>query len=1071
MSLDGVGLQTLVNRSTALGERLAGVRPTAAGNGHPVTDSVRLIQWCDRAARGDYEAFARRLDWDGHDLSHARSALEAPRHSSEPAQPWVYLLDDALAAARRSGQLASHSAIPGDRAIRKGEPVPFAEILLPIVTTARRRLRAVAGDAERAGLSDEALSALEHGLLQQLSHLCEPTLRVALGVFQARHSSGWLAAGSALWNGAGPPDDFTAHMLQSGLEALLEEHSALARLLATRVSFWIEATAELLQRLASDRRALDAGFGSAGPLGSVLGVQADLSDSHSRGRTVSVLTFESGTKVVYKPRNIAMERVFNELLEWINQRAPDPALRTLRVLDRGAYGWVEFAAAQDCNDSVEVERYYHRAGRLLCLAHALGAGDLHRENVVASGEHPVLIDLEVLMTPRRTEPRFGESKYWLHALRLRDESVLRTLLLPYRQVTQKGMTAEGGGLGAMGSALKRGPSGTADNGNHTERTVNLPVLHGRPIPAGEQQTALIAGFTDMYRFLMDRKQELLGADSPFTAFADQPVRIILRPTAVYRAALNRALHPNFLKEGIDRSIELETLRRPVLWTKQKPVLWAAYGSEQQELERGDVPICHTSSTSRDLHTGCCGTIADFAENSGYEESRARVAALDPEDLERQVQFIRVALTAYPVLPRVRPATTEAAEPKPDLVDGSEHRAGEEARLLAEELIRLAIHGANGSATWVALLGNTDPARCGLHRIEEDLWSGRTGIALFFAALDAVAGGGYRAMARSTLQPLIRGLDAEDYGEGLAQRLGIGGARGLGGIAHALCRSGELLGDGELLEAAFRIGKLITPERIAADADLDVFTGSAGALLGLLTLYDACPDAELLERAVACSHHLLAKRVQDESTQYRAWPSPEGHLASGFAHGAAGIAYALVRLHQYTGNQLLLDAAAESYEFERGLFDAAAGNWWDHSSASQGDEASPAKNAWCHGAAGIGLARLASSGTLRTETSQRDIDAAIKAVGEGPLEGPDHLCCGAFGIIELLLTASQRLARPDLLHLARRRADEIVVRSNGIYRLASDNGFSPYFFQGWAGLGYQLLRLWHPDRLRSVLLWE
>jgi lantibiotic modifying enzyme len=32
-------------------------------------------------------------------------------------------------------------------------------------------------------------------------------------------------------------------------------------------------------------------------------------------------------------------------------------------------------------------------------------------------------------------------------------------------------------------------------------------------------------------------------------------------------------------------------------------------------------------------------------------------------------------------------------------------------------------------------------------------------------------------------------------------------------------------------------------------------------------------------------------------------------------------------------------------------------------------------------------------------------------------------------------------------------------------------FSPSFFQGTAGIGYQLLRLAHPDALPSVLLWE
>jgi lantibiotic modifying enzyme len=46
-------------------------------------------------------------------------------------------------------------------------------------------------------------------------------------------------------------------------------------------------------------------------LGKVTEIQTSLSDPHKQGRTVILLTFESGLKLVYKPKNLGMEVGFN----------------------------------------------------------------------------------------------------------------------------------------------------------------------------------------------------------------------------------------------------------------------------------------------------------------------------------------------------------------------------------------------------------------------------------------------------------------------------------------------------------------------------------------------------------------------------------------------------------------------------------------------------------------------------------------------------------------------------------------------------------------------------------------
>ena len=51
-----------------------------------------------------------------------------------------------------------------------------------------------------------------------------------------------------------------------------------------------------------------------------------------------------------------------------------------------------------CKTEQQLKDYYVRLGVQLFLAYVLGTKDLHCENIIASGEYPVLIDLEVLLS-------------------------------------------------------------------------------------------------------------------------------------------------------------------------------------------------------------------------------------------------------------------------------------------------------------------------------------------------------------------------------------------------------------------------------------------------------------------------------------------------------------------------------------------------------------------------------------------------------------------------------------------------------------------------------------------------
>jgi lantibiotic modifying enzyme len=256
------------------------------------------------------------------------------------------------------------------------------------------------------------------------------------------------------------------------------------------------------------------------------------------------------------------------------------------------------------------------------------------------------------------------------------------------------------------------------------------------------------------------------------------------------------------------------------------------------------------------------------------------------------------------------------------------------------------------------------------------------------------------------------------------------------------------------------------------------SGSAGAILGLLALHRQIGEDALLEQAQICGHYLLEQRVQTECGA-RSWSTIQKQPLTGFSHGAAGIAYALLCLAQATGQQVFKEAAEEAIRFEQHLFCPEVGNWPDLREPEAPTEAETKADfmvGWCYGAPGIGLARLGGLPVLDTPQVRTDIQAALQTTQATGLSSLDKLCCGNCGCIELLVAASLRLGQPHLLEVARQWTSVLVhrARQRGGFRLLDQlprQAFNPGLFQGYAGIGYQLLRVAFPEQIPSVLLWE
>lgn len=855
--------------------------------------------------------------------------------------------------------------------------------------------------------------------------------------------------------------------------ALLQEYPVLGRLVVESLDRWVTVSVEFVQRLGEDWLAMQQTFAPSEDPGPLVQVAGGMGDTHRGGRSVVIATFRSGFRVVYKPKSLAIDQHFQQLLAWLNTHGAQPPLRTLTVLDRGSYGWVEYITAKSCASPEAVQRFYERQGSYLALLYVLEATDFHQENIIAAGEHPYPVDLEALFHPRI---RDGAPSPVVSAMyQALEQSVLRIGLLPRR--LWAGEHSEGidmSGLGGEpgqrwpGEVLRVAQTGT-DTMHMTRQTIEMPESHNRPklhdraVDLVAYQASLLTGFTTMYRLLSAHRDALLADDSPITRCAQDEVRVILRPTRTYGTVLRETTHPDVLRDALDRDRLLDRLWAEVPY---RPYLQHVVQAECQALRAGDIPMFTTTPTSHALWPDHGDRVGDIFAETGMELVRQRLEHLSEDDLTRQLWFIRASLATVPKTAHRVARAIPRVSAQPAAVTREELLA--QSIAIADRLDMLALRDAQ-DVSWLGITLARDEQYWSLAPLGADLYDGLPGIALFLAYLGEITHvERYRRLAETVWSTLRRAI--EQHPAGLTT---IGGYSGWGGVIYALTHLAVLWGQPALLAEAEQMVERL-PALIDRDDLLDVIAGSAGCIGSLLTLYQWRPAERTLAVAVQCGERLLA--TAQTMAQGIGWgaariPQP----LAGFSHGAAGIAWALLQLSTVTGIGHFHTAAREAMAYERHLFAPAQGNWPDlrahHAATQTATEADQTfMTAWCHGAPGIGLGRLASLPCLGELEMRQEIEVALETTRVQGFGYNHSLCHGDLGNLDLLIEANVRLGRADLQSHINDIAARIVedMRQNG-WRCGNPLGVeSPGLMTGLAGMGYELLRLAEPTCVPSVL---
>jgi type 2 lantibiotic biosynthesis protein LanM len=862
---------------------------------------------------------------------------------------------------------------------------------------------------------------------------------------------------------------------QEHILAFLEEYAVLARLLVEICERWVNAQLELLKCLCVDWEPLKALFSPGSDPGVLVEVQTGKGDAHRGGRSVAVLRWNSGLRLVYKPRSLATDRHFSALLNWLNAKGFEPEFRTLKMLERETYGWVEFIEPSTCYSVEEVERFYQREGGYLAILYALHAGDFHAENLIACGEHPFLVDLEVLFLPRlKALPGPDESEAQDPLFDGPPHTVLNVGMLPNRiwsdgENAGVDVSAVGGRPGQLAPtpvSVVKGAGTDEMRVEHQQMNLNLgqnlPTLQGGEVDIVSYSEHFATSFASVYRLLMMHREEFLK--SQVARFAEIEVRCLPRNTQLYDLILEHSYHPDMLREALERDRLFDRL-----WFNidNLPQLKPLLNLEIADLWAGDIPFFYTHASSRDLINGHGMHVADFFASSGLELVQAFVAQLNEEDLERQswiarASFINLELPSgqklYPSL-----------KYEPTITPFSRERVLDAALAAGDRLLELRLE--NGEfIDWLSITSR-GPNRWGLYPADLDLYNGVAGIVFFLAYLGALTREEkYTSVARHALRMLHRQMK---YRRESGRPFTVGGYNGDSSYIYLLSHLGTLWNDPTLfLEAEEYVGPLI--RSVAHDEMFDVMVGAAGALAALLSLYQVHPSESTLDAAIKCGERLLKKKTPQEVGI--GWiASLETVALAGMAHGTAGIALNLLRLTNVSGDQRFHEAAMQAFAYERHLFSPEANNWPDLRTGNKPQDESERyeMSAWCHGAAGIVLARLGCLRFVDDAAIRQEVEIGLRTTIAKGLGNSHSLCHGDLGNMDILLSAAQVLERSELIERIERTMPKLLdtIDRQGWVSGAPMGMETPGLMLGLSGAGYALLRLAFMHHVPSVLQLE
>ena len=808
---------------------------------------------------------------------------------------------------------------------------------------------------------------------------------------------------------------------------MAEKYPVMMELIFRKTEAFISGIEEMFSCLEQEKEKIENELCQGKNIQSVLAIKIGLSDEHRQGRTVARIEFDNELAVYYKPRSLRAEKEYQRLYHHICVNCG------LENYDRGildgiTHGWEREVITKACNNVREVFRYYERMGIHLCLSYLFGISDIHFENIVAFGEYPVLIDMEVFPGYRENSLEENTLSNLLH------DSVLKTGILPGQTWGDSMLNVSA--LGSMKKQKSPFKMPVIKEKNTSNMHISyeqlelkniscIPEIDGQKVEPAEFISSVESGFEKAYHFIFSCREKWIEKIAMMQLWKS---RYVIRYTQQYKMYQMTASFPEFMKDQTARRLMLLRMEKGLGCKEEHKKRILLY--EAESIMQHLFPVYYVKGRSLELGNGAC--IPDYFKESIPEQIIRRLKRMSIKDGYRQQKFIALSMSVE-----------TNADVKMNLV--TENKIKQEkmpvtAHKIAEQ-IQIDMETIANKSQWIVLKYEKEGG-WRFQTMSMYLYDGIAGIAVFLMAYRKVYGmKQYDKLCENVLESMFAYTDkvAENQEKLESRHTGI--MNGESSIVYTYLILHHISEEKRFLQYAIKhaqvVGKLLEEDR-----QFDIMDGNAGAIVALVHLYQMTKKEKHLKMAKQAAEKLLLHARKTE--QGIGWIlSGQKQPLAGMAHGNSGIMLAFAKLWKVTQIQCYYEIIQQAKKYEDSLFDETNGNWEDIRGAEKGYGKDI--TAWCHGAAGILIAAVQTDNILDIEPSNDwRVQKAVKKICRTKKNGC-CLCHGKMGNAAALRYGKNTLEIPKQMELP--EWEKISVKER--YQMG--------FMTGLTGIGYELLK--------------
>ncbi len=722
-----------------------------------------------------------------------------------------------------------------------------------------------------------------------------------------------------------------------------------------------------------------------------------------------------GKGVVYKPKSLKSDIIWNKVIEWQNSKEKIRELRGIKTIDCGTYGWQEKIDSVLENPSSNINVIYKRIGALLCMAYLCGMTDIHMENIIINQDMPYIVDTETLFNYEKISEK-GVRKWVL-------QSVLSTQMLPVlygSNITScdvAGITGGSKKIKIRKQILKEVEQNKVkvvwDEKEKTD-IGNIPKVRYKYIEPRNYLKSIIEGFKEEYVLVLEWKSELMELFKS-SIMESYRSRIIYRNTNSYQSLLSLLQNPRYLLNKTDSENLLEVLKL------NKKIPLAIAKKEIDNLQSGDIPYFTIDLQNRVFN----------AEEYIYTEEKReniykRIMNYSEEDMRKQIFLIRMSM-ALPENSQIKKCIYKQELP--------ERKIHAEVYHLAAKLKHDAfINYQDSIVEWINIV-NAYPS-WGISEQGLDLYFGLPGNAIFLAALHKITQSQedllYLQLVLNSIEQKRKAVVYKDFSL----------FSGKTSLIYMYAVLSTLLGK-KYNRDLERVCDELLGEVTIAELEDDIVNGISGVLIGFCCAYTVLKK----DRYYKVIEKLAMKIVE------RIRNHTEKEISDmGVAHGYAGTLLALSKAYLITKKKLYMDTiflVEKEISLDNGKLDIS----------------------WCHGLVGLGLVYIGLGKLLGRGVYKEKIKKCEEKIRNRVWENSDCLCHGNMGTVDFYIEYSQYQNETIFMEYAKKIISYCLLKHKKWHCGCKQDIIVYGIMTGISGIGYELLRVLYPNELPNILLLE